>query len=283
MTRRASINWKEVADQLDRAPDNLLQTASKLWRCKLGKKRLDQSQKTKKDDLGDSIRKDYEQQTRWKVAHDSATEELLYFGKFVDKNEHIRLLQRVKVIKHTAKQIHIVAAYTIYYTAMEHGGEPVAWSARPDGDLFGNFYTDWKPVTRYRMRHISKTKLFEPSAQTILQSDESNKEQAARIQEWKYLCGICLFSNEREYAEWHLARYEETPEKSETPKLDSYSSNSEVPAPYRLLELSISASQSEIKAAYKRMAMKHHPDRGGCAAKFHKVRTAYNSLSGQRD
>jgi hypothetical protein len=283
MSKSTSINWKEAADELERAPDNFLQDASKLWRSKLSEKRLHQSQKSKQDVLGDNTRKDAQQQARWKKAHNSATEELLYFGEFADKNEHIRLLQRVKVVNRTAKQIHIVAAYTLYYSTMRHGNEPVAWSARPDGDLFGNFYTDWIPVIRYRLRQISRTRLYEPSALNIPQTGGSNQEQDARIQGWKHLSSICLFSNESEYAEWHLARYEDTVEKAETSNVNPYSSNRSVAASYVLLGLSISASQTEIKAAYKRMAMKHHPDRGGSATEFHNVKTAYDSLNGNRD
>jgi DnaJ-class molecular chaperone len=31
------------------------------------------------------------------------------------------------------------------------------------------------------------------------------------------------------------------------------------------------------------MAMKHHPDRGGNATEFHKIKTAYNSLNGNHE
>lgn len=40
-----------------------------------------------------------------------------------------------------------------------------------------------------------------------------------------------------------------------------------------------SATESEIKAAYKRQAMKHHPDRGGDEATFKEISKAYEVLS----
>merc|ERR1740117_1728110 len=48
---------------------------------------------------------------------------------------------------------------------------------------------------------------------------------------------------------------------------------------YNLLGVSKTASEDEIKKAYKKAAMKHHPDRGGDDAIFKTIARAYNVLS----
>ena len=48
---------------------------------------------------------------------------------------------------------------------------------------------------------------------------------------------------------------------------------------YNILGLNKSASPDEIKKAYRSMAMKHHPDRGGDESKFKKISEAYEILS----
>ena len=48
---------------------------------------------------------------------------------------------------------------------------------------------------------------------------------------------------------------------------------------YDDLQLSSNASKDEIKAAYKRLAKQHHPDKGGNAADFERIKRAYEILS----
>jgi len=48
---------------------------------------------------------------------------------------------------------------------------------------------------------------------------------------------------------------------------------------YNILGVNKSASSDEIKKAYRSMAMKHHPDRGGDEAKFKQISEAYEILS----
>lgn len=48
---------------------------------------------------------------------------------------------------------------------------------------------------------------------------------------------------------------------------------------YSTLGLNRNASQEDIKAAYRKMAMRYHPDRGGDERKFKEIEEAYRTLS----
>ena len=48
---------------------------------------------------------------------------------------------------------------------------------------------------------------------------------------------------------------------------------------YDILGVPKGASDDEIKQAYRRLAAKHHPDRGGDTAKFQEIQGAYDTLS----
>lgn len=50
---------------------------------------------------------------------------------------------------------------------------------------------------------------------------------------------------------------------------------------YKLLEVDKNSNESEIKKAYRRLAVKHHPDKGGDPEKFKEITRAYEVLSDQ--
>ena len=50
---------------------------------------------------------------------------------------------------------------------------------------------------------------------------------------------------------------------------------------YVTLELAPGAPAEEVKEAYRRLAMVHHPDRGGSEEDFKRVKRAYEALSEQ--
>jgi DnaJ-class molecular chaperone len=49
--------------------------------------------------------------------------------------------------------------------------------------------------------------------------------------------------------------------------------------PYQTLGVERNASTDEIKRAYRKLASKHHPDRGGDTKTFQEIQTAYDTLS----
>mmetsp|Transcript_17663 Transcript_17663/g.15043 ORF Transcript_17663/g.15043 Transcript_17663/m.15043 type:complete len:91 (-) Transcript_17663:226-498(-) len=48
---------------------------------------------------------------------------------------------------------------------------------------------------------------------------------------------------------------------------------------YDILGVSKDATSSEIKKAFRKLAIKHHPDKGGDADKFKEITRAYEVLS----
>ena len=51
---------------------------------------------------------------------------------------------------------------------------------------------------------------------------------------------------------------------------------------YKILGVEKNATQDELKKAFRKLAMKHHPDKGGDEAKFKEINEAYQVL-GDKD
>ena len=52
-----------------------------------------------------------------------------------------------------------------------------------------------------------------------------------------------------------------------------------MPDPYEILGVERTASPEDIKKAYRKLAVKHHPDKGGDQEKFKEISAAYEILS----
>ena len=48
--------------------------------------------------------------------------------------------------------------------------------------------------------------------------------------------------------------------------------------PYRTLGVDRSASESDVRRAYRKLAMEHHPDKGGDPEKFKDITRAYDQI-----
>ena len=49
--------------------------------------------------------------------------------------------------------------------------------------------------------------------------------------------------------------------------------------PYNVLGISKDSSKEDIKKAYRKLAMKYHPDKGGDPKKFQEINNAYEELT----
>jgi len=52
--------------------------------------------------------------------------------------------------------------------------------------------------------------------------------------------------------------------------------------PYTVLNISKDSNESDIKKAYRKLAIQHHPDKGGNADKFKEISSAYEILSNKQ-
>ena len=74
---------------------------------------------------------------------------------------------------------------------------------------------------------------------------------------------------ERQWRHYQNSQRQEKPRRSSRARSKTH---------YDMLGINSSASADEIRKAYKRKALQHHPDKGGSASTFRKVQTAYETL-----
>ena len=50
---------------------------------------------------------------------------------------------------------------------------------------------------------------------------------------------------------------------------------------YKILGVQSNSNPDDIKKAYRKLSLKHHPDRGGDASEFKKINEAYQILNNE--
>ncbi|MBP8823114.1 MAG: TerB family tellurite resistance protein [Flavobacteriales bacterium] len=122
----------------------------------------------------------------------------------------------------------------------------------------------------------------------------SHLSHPERLQVMHYLIGLAHADGSVQLAEQHVLE-RIAADLGISPKdlssLDAMFGRPSVDAAYTVLEVDPKAGDEEVKKAYRRMAMKHHPDKvahlgeevqKAAGAKFRKVQEAWERVAGQR-
>jgi DnaJ like chaperone protein len=135
-----------------------------------------------------------------------------------------------------------------------------------------------------------------PVSQVCIQI-RSNMSHANRLQLMHYLVGIAIADGEMLHSEMQMLRNIASYLRINPYDLESllatYSLNKQpaVESAYKVLEIDPSASDEEVKKAYRKMAAKYHPDkvndlgeefRKAAEEKFKSVQTAYDTIKKER-
>ncbi len=72
------------------------------------------------------------------------------------------------------------------------------------------------------------------------------------------------------------------PERAPRPNVASGEERTRAIDPYALLGVAATASLDDVKAAFRKMALAHHPDHGGSADAFIRIKRAYDAIVKRR-
>ncbi len=127
----------------------------------------------------------------------------------------------------------------------------------------------------------------------VCQQINRHMPHAQRLQLVHFLIGIAQADGHMDPSEWRvintIAHYLRVNPKDLDSLKAMYQQDEE--RYYRILEIDKNASDEEVKRAYRKMAMKYHPDRLGdvgeevhkaAEEKFHQVQTAYENIKKTR-
>ena len=134
------------------------------------------------------------------------------------------------------------------------------------------YYRDMDRIKRQHHYALNQNQLaFEHQHQLYMQQQEQRRQQEQRWQE-----------EQARRRQWQ--HYQQRQSRESRPKPRRSSRSSRLKKHYDILGIRSDASASDIRQAYRKGALRWHPDKpGGCGEKFRKIQEAYEILSADRE